>query len=310
MVRNKEQFVLILLLFSKDLYHDVTASHVTPVSWRYCIVRDTCIMTLMYCTWHLYHDVTALHVTLVSWRYCIAHDSCILTLLHCTCHLYHDVTVSHWLLYLDATALHVTLVSWRYSIARDTCIMTLLHCTWHLYHDVTVLHVTRVLWRYCIVRDSCIMTLLYCTWHLCLRDSEALRLLNYFTFLYSMCTPSASWLRSIRINNYIYIYMRARARVCVCVCVILRYLYFIIGTSWAYSWMSFALPGHYTGHKIGPQFLIPTVPYRFTHSWSCILADWSRKTRHEMYVKPNNEACSRNHCCRVEAILHILSVCL
>ena len=154
MVWNKEQFVLILLLFSKDLYPDLTALHVTLVSWRYCIARDTYIMTLLHCKWHLYHDVT--------------------------------------------------LVSWRYCIARDTCIMTLLHCTWHLYQDVTALHVTLVSWRYCIAHDTCIMTLLHCTWHFCLRDNEALRLLNYFTFLSFMCTPSASWLRSMRINNYIY----------------------------------------------------------------------------------------------------------
>ena len=262
------------------LYHDVTALHVILVSWRYCIARDTCIMTLLHCTWHLYHDVTALHVTLVPWRYCIARDTCTMTLLHCTWHLYPDVT-----------ALHVTLVSWRYCIARDTCIMTLLHCTWHLYHDVTALHVTLVSWRYCIARDTCIVMLLYCTWHLCVRDSEALRLLNYFTFLSFMCTPSASWLRSIRINNYIYTY------------VILRYLYFITGTSWVCSWLSSALPGKCTGHKIRPRFLTLIVPYRFIHSWPCIPRYWDRKTRHAMYIKRNIEACSRNYCCRGKAII-------
>jgi hypothetical protein len=226
MVRNKERLVLILLLFSKDLYPDVTALHVTRVLWRYCMARGTCIMTLLNCTWHVYHDVTVLHVTLVSWRY---------------------------------------------SVARDTCIMTLLHCTWHF-----------------------IVTLLYCTWHLCHWDSEALRLLNYFTFLSFMCTPSASWLRSVSItNNYIYIYIY----------VILRYSYFITGTSWAYSWLSCALSGKCTGHKIGPQFLIPIVAYRSIHSWPCVLGWWSRKTRHAMCVKFNTEACSRNHCCRGKAII-------
>ena len=228
------------------LYPDVTALHVTLVSWRYWIAHDTCIVTLLHCTWHLYHEVSALHVTRVSWSYCIARDTCILMLLHCTWHLYPDVT-----------ALHVTLVSWRYYVACDTCILTLLHCTWQLNHDVTALHVALASWRFCIARDNCIMKLLYWMWHLCLRDSEDIRLLDYFTFLSFMCKPSASWLRSIRII-YIYIYIY----------VILRYLYFITRAPWAYSWLSSALPSKFTGHKIGPQFLIPIVLYRsgyFSH---------------------------------------------
>jgi hypothetical protein len=195
----------------------------------------------------LYQDVTALHVTLVSWRYCIARDTCIMTLLHCTWHLHHDVTALH--LYQDVTALHVTLVSWRYSIARDTC------------------------------------------------ASEIARPFGYLTTSHSF--PLCVHLQLLGLDQYvliiIYIYIY--------IYVILRYLYFITGTCWAYSWLSFALPGKRTGHKIGPQFFIPIVPYRSSHSWPWILGYWSRKTSRAMYVKRNSEECSHNHCCRGEAII-------